>query len=66
MMLCRVLLMHQASLLDGLALDASSVEQNGLIAAELDTSWGQVAQALVAAAVVVVVAIVQARPGQGQ
>ena len=46
---CGVLLMDQASLLDGLALDAFSVEQNGLAAAEIDVSWGQVAQALVAA-----------------
>jgi hypothetical protein len=54
-MLCGVLMMDQASLLDGLALDAFSVEQNDLAAAEIDVSWGQVAQALVAAAVVVVV-----------
>ena len=54
-MLCGVLLMDQASLLDRLALDAFSVEQNGLAAAETDVSWGQVAQALVAAVVVVVV-----------
>lgn len=47
--LCGVLLMDQASLLDGLALDAFSVEQNGLAAAKTDVSWGQVAQALVAA-----------------
>ncbi len=54
-MLCGVLLMDQASLLNGLALDVFSVEQNGLAAAEIDVSWGQVAKALVAAAVVVVV-----------
>lgn len=46
--------MDQAAVLDGLALDAFSVEQNGLAAAEIDASWSQVAQALVAAAVVIV------------
>jgi hypothetical protein len=32
-----------------MALDVFSVEQNGLAAARKDVSWGQVAQALVAA-----------------
>jgi hypothetical protein len=49
-----VLLVDQASLLDGLSFDALAVEQDGLAAAEIDVSRGQVAQALVAALVVVV------------
>ncbi len=49
------MLVDQASLLNRLSLDAFSVEQDGLAAAEIDVSRGQVAQALVAAAVVVVV-----------
>lgn len=49
-----MLLVDQASLLDGLALDALAVEQDGVAAAEIDISRGQVAQALVAALVVVV------------
>ena len=53
--LCGVLLVDQAVLLDGVALDAFSVEQDGLAAAEIDVSRRQVAQALVAAPVVVVV-----------
>lgn len=47
-----MLLVDQASLLDGLALDALAVEQDGVAAAEIDISRGQVAQALVAALVV--------------
>ena len=49
------MLVDQASLLDGAALDAFSVEQDGLGSAEIDVSRGQVAQALVAAVMIVVV-----------
>ena len=47
-----MLVVDQASLLDGLALDAFSVEQDGLATAEVVVSRGQVTQALVAALVV--------------
>jgi hypothetical protein len=40
------LLVDQATLPDGLALDACAVEQGGLAAAEIDVGWGEVAQAL--------------------
>jgi hypothetical protein len=42
------LVVYQAALLAGPALDAFSVEQDGLATAEIDVSWGQVTQALVA------------------
>ena len=47
-----MLVVDQASLLDGVALDAFSVEQDRLGAAKVDVGWGEVAQALVAALVV--------------
>ncbi len=50
-----VSLMDQAPLLDCLALDAFSVEEDSLAAAEIDVRGDQVAQALVASAVVVLV-----------
>ncbi len=46
--------MHQAALLDGPALDALALQQNGLPPAEIDISRGQVVQALVVAPVVIV------------
>lgn len=49
-----VLLVDQAALLDGLAFDAFSVEQNGVAAAEVDIGRGEVAEALVVALVIVV------------
>jgi hypothetical protein len=45
-------LVHQAPLLDGVPLDA--LAQDGLASAEVDVGRGQVLQALVGAAVVVV------------
>ena len=45
---------QQAALQDGLALDALPLEQDRLAAAEVDVGRGQVLQALVGAAVVVV------------
>jgi hypothetical protein len=45
---------QQAPLLDGLALDAFTLEQDGLAAAEVGVGRGQVVQALVVALVVVV------------
>ena len=49
------LLVDQAALLDGLAFDAFSVEEDGLAAAEVDICRCEIAQALVVALVVVVV-----------
>ena len=46
--------MQQAPLLDGLALDAFALEQDGLPSAEVDIGRGEVLQALVVALVVVV------------
>ena len=46
--------MHQAALLDGSALDALTLQQDGLPPAEIDISRGQVVQALVVAPVVIV------------
>jgi len=45
--------MHQAAVLDGPALDALALQQDGLPPAEIDISWGQVVQALVVAPVVI-------------
>ena len=45
--------MHQAALLDGPALDALALQQNGLPPAEIDISRGQIVQALVVAPVVI-------------
>ena len=50
-----MLLVGHASRLEGLALDAFPVGQDGLAPAEMNVGWGQVALALVAAAVVVLV-----------
>lgn len=50
-----MLLVDHASRLEGLALDAFPVEQDGLAPAEMNVGWGQVALAVVAAAVVVLV-----------
>ena len=46
-------MMHQSLLLDGSALEAHTTQQNGLPPAEIDISWGQVAQALVVALLVI-------------
>jgi hypothetical protein len=46
-----VLVMHRAAVLDGSALDALALQQNGLSPAEIDISRGQVVQALVMAPV---------------
>ena len=45
--------MHQAALLDGSALDALPLQQDGLPPAEIDISRGQVVLALVVAPVVI-------------
>jgi hypothetical protein len=50
-----VLPLDQAALLYGLPLDASTVEQDGLAATEVDIDRGEIAQALVVALMVVVV-----------
>ena len=49
-----MLVVHQASLLDGLALDAFAFEQDGLAAPEIDIGGREVAQALVVAPVIIV------------
>ena len=54
MSLCGLLAMEQAPLVDGLALDAFAIEQDGLAVAEVDIGRGQIVQALVVALVVVV------------
>jgi hypothetical protein len=46
--------MVQATVLDGLVFDAPPFSQDGCAAAEVDVCWGQVADALVIAAVVLV------------
>ena len=46
---------QQAAVLDGLSLDALALLQDGLTPAEVDVGGGEVVQALVDAAVVVVV-----------
>jgi hypothetical protein len=43
--------MHQAALLDGSALDALALQQDGLPPAEMDIRRGQIVQALVIALV---------------
>jgi len=48
-------LVVQAAVLDGLVFDASPLSQDGFTATEVDVSWGEVADALVVAMVVVVV-----------
>ena len=48
-----LLVMHQAALLDGVALDARTLQQDGLPPAEIDIRRGQVAQALVIAPVTI-------------
>ena len=45
--------MHQAAMLDGPALDAHALQQDGLPPAEIDISRGQIVQALVVAPVVI-------------
>jgi len=45
--------MHQAALLDGPALDALTLQQDGLRPAEIDISRGQIVPALVVAPVVI-------------
>jgi hypothetical protein len=46
--------MHQAAVLGGSALDALTLQQDGLPPAEINISRGQVVQALVVAPVVIV------------
>ena len=46
--------MHQAAVLDGPALDALTLQQDGLPPAEIDISRGQIVQALVLSAMVIV------------
>jgi len=48
-----LLVMHQAAVLDGVALDARTVQQAGLPPAEIDIGGCQVAQVFVVALVVV-------------
>ncbi len=45
--------MHQAAVLDGFALDALTLQQDGLPPAEIDISRGQIVQALMIAPVVI-------------
>jgi hypothetical protein len=45
--------MHQAAVLDGPALDAHAFQQDGLLPAEIDISRGQIIQALVVSAMVI-------------
>ena len=45
--------MHQAAALDGFALDALALEQDGLPPAEIDISRGQVVQAFMVSAMVI-------------
>src|SRR5262245_53043732 len=52
--LCGLGVMLQASIGDGLAFDPFAFEQNGLAAFEVDVGWGEIAEALVVAAMVVV------------
>ena len=52
--LCGLLLVQQAAALDGLSFDALPLAQDGGAAAEVDVGRGEVLQALVRAAVVVV------------
>ena len=47
--------MHQAAVLDGSALDALALQQDGLPPAEIDISRGQVGQPLVVAPVVILI-----------
>jgi hypothetical protein len=47
--------MVQAAVLDGFLFDASPFGQDGFAATEVDVCWGQVADAFVVTAVVVVV-----------
>jgi hypothetical protein len=47
--------MVQAAVLDGLVFDASPFSEDGFAATEVDISWCEVADALVASVVVVVV-----------
>ena len=53
--LCCLTLMVQAAVLDGLLFGAPPFGQDGFAASEVDVSWGQVADAFVGAAVVVVI-----------
>jgi hypothetical protein len=54
-MLCRLTLVVQAAVLDGLVFDVPPFSQDGFASAEVDVSWCQIAGALVVAAVVVVI-----------
>lgn len=47
--------MVQAAVLDGFLFDAPPFGQDGFVATEVDVGWGQVADAFVVTAVVVVV-----------
>ena len=47
--------MHQAAMLDGFALDAITLQQDGLSPAEIDVSRGQVVQAFMVALVIIVI-----------
>ncbi len=48
-----VLVMHQAAVLDGPALDALELEQDGLPPAEIDIIRGQIAQAFMVSAMAI-------------
>jgi len=51
---CSLTLVVQSAVLDVLVFDASPLSQDGFTATEVDVSWGEVADALVVAMVVVV------------
>jgi hypothetical protein len=54
LMLCRLLMMGQAALLDGQFFDLSPSLDNGVVPTELDVGGSEVGEAFVVAAVVVV------------
>ena len=54
-MLCRLAHMRQASFSHGVFLDTCPSLDDGLMAAEVDISWREIAEALVVSAMVVVI-----------
>jgi hypothetical protein len=52
-MLCGLLTVQQASVLDGLSLDPFAFDEDGRTSPEVDVGWCQVGEALVVAPVIV-------------
>jgi hypothetical protein len=52
--LCGLVAVHQASVLDGLSFDPFSFQQNGLAVSEIDVSRGEIGDRLVVSQVIVV------------